>query len=92
LIEALAAGCSVVASNLAALSETSLGFARLYGYIPDRQKHIERFAEELKQTITEYRNGEFDSTTQVQVINNYYSWDTRVQDWIKFSKELWRKF
>jgi glycosyltransferase involved in cell wall biosynthesis len=92
LIEALAAGCSVVASNLAALPETGMGFARLYGYIPDRQKHIERFAGELKQTITEYRNGQFDSTAQVQVINNYYSWDTRIQDWVKFSKELWRKF
>lgn len=92
LIEALAAGCSVVASNLAALPETGMGFARLYGYIPDRQKHIERFAGELKQTITEYRNGQFDSTAQVQVINNYYSWDTRIQDWVKFSKKLWRKF
>lgn len=91
MIEALAAGCSVVASNLAALPETSLGFARLYGHVPDRQKHIERFAKELKETIVEYRNGNFDNTNQVQIINNYYSWDTRVQDWIKFSKNLWRK-
>ena len=91
LIEALSAGCSVVASNLAALSETSLGFARLYGYIPDRQKHIERFARELKKTIVEYREGKFDSTEQVKKVNSYYSWDTRIQDWVEFSKELWRK-
>jgi len=91
MIEALAAGCSVVASNLAALPETSLGFARLYGYIPDRQKHIERFARELKKTITEYREGKFDSTRQVEVINQYYSWETRIQDWVQFSKEIWRK-
>ena len=91
MIEALAAGCSVVASNLAALPETAMGFARLYGYIPNRQKHVERFARELKQTITEYREGKFDNTHQVEIINEYYSWETRVQQWSNFSKELWRK-
>ncbi len=59
---------------------------------PDRQKHIERFTRELKQTITEYRSGEFDNTQQVEICNKYYSWETRTQDWIQFSKELWRKF
>lgn len=91
MIEALCAGCSVLSSNLAALPETGLGFARHYGFIPDRQKHIERFTRELKRTITEYRNGEFDNTRQVEVCNKYYSWETRIQDWVQFSKELWRK-
>lgn len=91
MIEALCAGCSVLSSNLAALPETGLGFARHYGFIPDRQKHIERFTRELKRTITEYRNGEFDNTRQVEICNEYYSWDTRVKDWVQFSKELWRK-
>jgi glycosyltransferase involved in cell wall biosynthesis len=91
MIEALCAGCSVLSSNLAALPETGLGFARHYGFIPDRQKHIERFARELKRTITEYREGKFDNTRQVEVCNKYYSWETRVQDWVQFSKELWRK-
>lgn len=92
MIEALAAGCSVLSSNLAALPETGLGFARQYGFIPDRQKHIERFARELKRTITEYRNGEFNNDLQVEITNKYYSWETRTKDWIQFSKELWRKF
>lgn len=92
MIEALAAGCSVLSSNLGALPETGLGFARHYGFVFDRQKHIERFSRELKRTITEYRTEKFDSSTQVEVINKYYSWDTRVSDWIHFSKELWRKF
>jgi glycosyltransferase involved in cell wall biosynthesis len=91
MIEALCAGCSVLSSNLAALPETGLGFARQYGFIPDRQKHIERFAKELKRTITEYREGKFDNTQQVEVCNKYYSWDTRVEQWVQFSKELWRK-
>ena len=91
MIEALCAGCSVLSSNLAALPETGLGFARQYGFIPDRQKHIERFARELKRTITEYREGKFDNTRQVEICNKYYSWETRVQDWVQFSKELWRK-
>lgn len=92
MIEALAAGCSVLSSNLGVLPETGLGFARHYGFISDRQKHIERFTRELKRTITEYRNGEFNNDNQVEVINKYYSWDTRTTDWIHFSKELWRKF
>jgi hypothetical protein len=87
----LCAGCSVLSSNLAALPETSLGFARQYGFIPDRQKHIERFARELKRTITEYREDKFDNTLQVEMTNKYYSWDTRVEQWVQFSKELWRK-
>jgi len=45
----------------------------------------------LKKTITEYREGKFDNTDQVKVINQYYSWETRIQDWVQFSKELWRK-
>lgn len=92
LIEAMCAGCSVLTSNLAALPETGLGFARHYGFVPDKQKHIERFSRELKRTITEYRNGEFDSTLQVEMANKYYSWETRVKDWEKFAEELWRKF
>jgi glycosyltransferase involved in cell wall biosynthesis len=92
MIEALAAGCSVLTSNLGALPETGMGFARHYGFISDRQKHIERFTRELKRTITEYRTGKFNSDIQVEVINKYYGWDTRVSDWIHFSKELWRKF
>jgi beta-1,4-mannosyl-glycoprotein beta-1,4-N-acetylglucosaminyltransferase len=91
MIEALAAGCSVLSSNLAALPETGLGFARHYGFIPDREKHIQRFTGELKRTITEYREGKFDNTRQVEVCNKYYSWETRVQDWVQFSKQLWRK-
>lgn len=92
LIEAMCAGCSVLTSNLAALPETGLGFARHYGFVPDRQKHIGRFARELKRTITEYRKGEFDNTLQVEMANKYYSWETRVKDWEKFAEELWRKF
>lgn len=91
MIEALCAGCSVLSSNLAALPETGLGFARHYGYIPDRNKHIVKFASELKKTITEYREGKFDNTKQVEICNEYYSWDTRVKEWVEFAKELWVK-
>ena len=91
MIEALAAGCSVLTSNLGALPETGLGFSRHYGFIASKKAHTDRFTRELKRTITEYRNGQFDNTTQVEVINNYYSWETRLKDWVQFSKELWRK-
>ena len=62
----MCAGCSVLTSNLGALPETGLGFARHYGFISDKQKHIERFTRELKRTITEYRNGEFDNTFKLR--------------------------
>jgi len=91
MIEALAAGCSVLTSNLGALPETGLGFSRHYTFSTNRQFHIKKFARELKRTITEYRNNQFDNTTQVEVINNYYSWETRIKDWVQFSTELWRK-
>jgi len=91
MIEALAAGCSVLTSNLGALPETGMGFSRHYGFITDRKKHIERFTRELKRTIVEYRSGKFDSKQQIEVINKKYNWNTRVEDWVQFSKELWRK-
>lgn len=84
MIEALAAGCSVVTSNLAALPESSMGFAKHYGFIPDYKGHIDRFVPILKQTIQEYREGKFNSTLQVQQINKEYSWERRVKEWIEF--------
>ena len=91
MIEALAAGCSVLSSNLAALPETGLGYVRHYGYIADRNKHIVRFAEELKKTLDDYRAGKFDATDQVKKVNEYYSWETRVKDWVELDKKLWVK-
>ena len=90
-MEALAAGCSVLTSNIAGLPETCAGLARQYGCIyNNRDAHISRFADELSKTIQEYRSGKFDNKLQVQIANQLFSWETRKQDWIELDKQLWK--
>jgi glycosyltransferase involved in cell wall biosynthesis len=90
-MEALAAGCSVLTSNIAGMPETCIGLAKQYGCIyNNKDAHIARFADELNKTIQEYRSGKFDPTLQVQIANKQFGWETRKNDWIEFDKQLWR--
>jgi len=90
-MEALAAGCSVLTSNIAGMPETCMGLAKHYGAVyNNKEAHVVRFADELHKTIQEYRSGKFDSTLQVQIANKQFSWETRLNDWIELDKQLWR--
>ncbi len=88
LIEALSAGCACLTSNVGALPETGLGYAKTYGYIPNNQLHAVRFAQELQILITDYRHGKIDTTRQVTHTNTVYSWESRKKDWLKFVDQI----
>jgi len=82
-IEAMSAGCEVVCPNLAALPETTAGFAQMYQYSEDMNHHANVFANILHQTILRHR----DEGNQKKLmfaknyIDNFYNWDVRAAEW-----------
>ena len=93
VIEALSAGIRVVASNLGALPETTEGWAHLYPYLMDGNKHAEIFANLLQEEIEHIKRGKLDSILRVQA-NTYgqkWSWDNRIVEWTHYLDSLLQK-
>lgn len=90
VIEALSAGLRVVTSNLGALPETTEGWARMYPYLMDKQKHAEVFAIILSEEINKIRLGELDQqlTLQTQIYKPRWSWDQRITEWTNYLDTL----
>jgi glycosyltransferase involved in cell wall biosynthesis len=90
VIEALSAGLRVVTSNLGALPETTEGWARMYPYLMDKQKHAEVFALILVEEIEKVRNGQLDLhlEQQKQIYAPKWSWNKRINEWTNFLNTL----
>ena len=88
LIEALSAGCYCITSNIGALSETGLGFNATYPYSSNSDIHAKRLAREIEKAIAKIKGNQFDSKEQVDSINRYYSWETRIPQWKEFFKTI----
>jgi len=90
VIEALSAGLRVVTSNLGALPETTEGWARMYPYLMDKQKHAEVFSNILAQEIDKIRTAVLDDqlTQQAQVYGPRWSWDQRIIEWTNYLDTL----
>lgn len=82
-IEAMSAGCEVVCPNLAALPETTAGFAQMYQYSEDMNHHANVFANILHQTILRHRDEENQKKLMFakNYIDNFYNWDVRAAEW-----------
>ena len=87
VMEAMAAGALVVTSDLAALPETSMGWARLVpiSFARGREVFEKEFTEALDQSLT---NLKADPQTffaerfkQMQAITAACTWDQRAADW-----------
>lgn len=90
VIEALSAGLRVVTSSLGALPETTEGFAKLYSYVDDREKHSQVFASILNDEIYNMFNGSLvrHLEQQVSVYKPKWSWDFRIVEWMEFLNTL----
>tara|TARA_B100001245_G_C22879411_1_gene422833 strand:+ start:556 stop:1503 length:948 start_codon:yes stop_codon:yes gene_type:complete len=89
-IEAMAAGCSVVTSNLGALYETCTPFAN-FVHFDQNLKNFERdYFLALQKTIDNYWSEENQEilNLQIKTVNKLYSWKTRSQDWINFLRKV----
>ena len=86
VIEALCAGLRVVTSNLGALPETTEGWARIYPYLMNKDKHAEVFANVLHEEINKIKNNELNLhlELQKQVYPQRWNWDERIKEWIDF--------
>ena len=85
-IEAMMAGCHVVTTNYGALPETCAEFATMIEFEPNLKALAERFASALDSVLTKYRAGGYkqDMHMQMDYYNNYYSWNTRINEWRNF--------
>ena len=90
VIEALSAGLRVVTSNLGALPETTEGWARMYPYLMDKQKHAEVFSQILQDEIQKIKTAELDEhlELQKQVYAPRWSWDQRITEWTNYLNGL----
>ena len=86
VIEAMSAGCHVVTTNYGALPETCGEFATMIEFDSSGQNLVERYADTLNSVIDNYKNGLYkeDLEMQTKYYNKYYSWETRIQEWINF--------
>ena len=84
-IEAGAAGCQIVTTNLGALPETCDKYATYVDYTPDKKELAHNYAEVLKKSLYIYSDISYnDIVNQSRWFNENYSWDKRAKEWINF--------
>lgn len=91
-IEAMASGCRVVTSRLAALPETTAGFAELIEPDQSREDYIADFSERVVATLREAEAAapatEDRLQRQVRYIHREITWDHRAAQWEEWLREL----
>jgi len=93
VLDALAAGCTVVTSARAALPETSAGFARLVPIDGDRDTYRDRFVAETVRALTE-RTGPDQAAVaerlgrQVVYVQQRHTWPVLADEWVGWLHQL----
>ena len=96
IMEALSAGLKVICTDLGALPETTMGFAKIIRGFPreiykqriKRKKHVRIFTKEMKKAIRQIRNNRFDPSAQVKAVNERFSWENIEKQWIEFNNAM----
>lgn len=87
-IEAGAAGCRIVTTNLGALPETCGKWARFVDYTRNDETAtlIEKYAEALNEEIDLVKKNVYNLEEQSKWFNQEYSWSRRAEEWKEFFK------
>lgn len=88
-IEAMAAGCEVVTTNLGALYETCSPFGTFVGFDRNFDNLEKKYTKVLLNSIENYWSKENQKKLSLQreVINTTYAWGTRSDEWKNFFNE-----
>ncbi len=89
-IEAMAAGCEVVTTNLGALYETCSPFGTFVNFDRNFDNLEKRYKKVLLNSIENYWSDKNQDKLKLQVktINSTYSWDVRSYEWKNFFEEI----
>lgn len=88
MIEAGAAGCSLVAHNLGALPETGTEYATFVPIKIDKKSIAETYAKALNLEIDTFWDKEVKRIKQSEYFNTFYSWDSAIDKWHSMLKIL----
>lgn len=82
-IEAMSAGCALVAPDYAALPETIGPYGYLYRWSENINEHVNRFAGLLNSVITAWQQPFIQENLKAQkaYTDNHYNWPLRIQEW-----------
>ncbi len=91
VMEAMAAGCAIVTSELGALPETCAGFATLVP-IRDRAQYIPAFVkavlDRLEKQSSDQAGDEAARKRQIEFVHKNYSWPIRGRQWMEMFKSI----
>ena len=81
MIEAGAAGCSLISTNIGALPETGSEYATLVEIQSTHEELVTKFAKTLNKEIDLYHHKKKLLKEQSNFYNTKYSWETREKEW-----------
>ena len=89
-MEAMSAGCAIVAPDYAALPETLGNFHIRYDWIEDPVEHCRRFKNKLIYTIENIKSDHMISRLRLQkeYADQFYSWENRIDEWINYLSSI----
>ena len=89
-IEAMAAGCETITTNLGALYETCSPFGTFVNFDRNFDNLEKKYSKVLINSIENYWSDEnqYKLKLQRETINSTYSWDQRSIEWKKFFEEI----
>jgi glycosyltransferase involved in cell wall biosynthesis len=90
MIEAAAAGCSLVTTDLGALPETGSMYAKMMTIKPSEKEIAQNYAKLLNDSIDSYWDNSNQQLIREQsdFFNKFYSWERRAVEWNRFFDEI----
>jgi glycosyltransferase involved in cell wall biosynthesis len=90
MIEAGAAGCSLVTTDLGALPETGSMYANMMTIKSDEKDIKVAYAQHLNKAINDYwdKSNQEMLKEQSDFYNKFYSWDVRAKQWNQFFEKI----